>query len=279
MWQQSSHSWSGTREGLGLQAASSGDRNRQFFRQRGVQRDPAAVAEVDSRRSQKMARLEAVLLVADSAMSTRRLAQLAMLASPGEATQLVDRLNQVYDSGESAFHVERVATGYQLLTRPEFSMWLDRLHNRQLQLKLSTPALETLSIVAYRQPITRADIEAIRGVQSTDILRHLMERGLVRIGGEEDSLGRPYLYETTRRFLELFGLTDLDELPNAVFLRRPPDRPQALAQEDSDGAADPVAVTDEEVQAGQDEADAEWQNDEDAEEDEEEDAEEDEQDW
>jgi segregation and condensation protein B len=113
-----------------------------------------------------------------------------------------------------------------LLTRPEFAVWLDRLHNRQLQLKLSTPALETLSIVAYRQPITRADIEAIRGVQSTDILRHVMERGLVRIGGEEDSLGRPFLYETTRRFLELFGLTDLDELPNAVLLRRPPQRPE-----------------------------------------------------
>jgi len=273
MWQQSSHSWPGTREGLGLQAASSGDHARQFFRQRGVQRDPAAVAEVDSRRSQKMARLEAVLLVADSAMSTRRLAQLAMLASPGEATQLVDRLNQVYDLGESAFHVERVATGYQLLTRPEFSMWLDRLHNRQLQ--LSTPALETLSIVAYRQPITRADIEAIRGVQSTDILRHLMERGLVRIGGEEDSLGRPYLYETTRRFLELFGLTDLDELPNAVLLRRPPDRPQALAQEDSDGAADQAAVTDDDAQAAEGEADAEWQNDEDADEEEEEE----EEDW
>ena len=236
MWQRSSRSWSSDGAGLGLQPASSGDRSRQFFCQRAVEAGPAAVAAVDARRSQKLARLEAVLLVADSAMSSRRLAQLAMLASPGEATQLIDRLNQVYDSGESAFHVERVATGYQLLTRPEFSMWLDRLHNRQLQLKLSTPALESLSIVAYRQPITRADIEAIRGVQSADILRHLMERGLVRIGGEEDSLGRPYLYETTRRFLELFGLTDLDELPNAVLLRQPPDRLEATGTADADEA-------------------------------------------
>ncbi len=167
--------------------------------------------------------------MADSAMSTRRLAQLATLASPAEVRQLIERLNRIYDSGESAFHIERVATGFQLLTRPEFSMWLDRLSNRQVQLKLSTRALETLSIVAYRQPITRADIETIRGVQSTDILRHLMERGLVRIGGEEESLGRPYLYETTRRFLELFGLTDLDDLPNAVLLRKPPASMEAAA--------------------------------------------------
>ena len=220
MWQRSSHSWSGA--GLGLQVGASSDRSRQFFRQRGAKRDRVEEAPVEARRSQKLARLEAVLLVADSAMSIRRLAQLATLASPGEVGQLVERLNRIYDSGESAFHIERVATGYQLLTRPEFSLWLDRLHNRQVQLKLSTPALETLSIVAYRQPITRADIETIRGVQSTDILRHLMERGLVRIGGEEDSLGRPYLYETTRRFLELFGLTDLDDLPNAVLLRQSP---------------------------------------------------------
>nr|ANO58247.1 hypothetical protein [uncultured Planctomycetota bacterium] len=220
MWQHSSRSW--TSGGTRLRSGPHGDRHKQFFRQRGVEKDCLGEAPVEARRSQKLARLEAVLLVADSAMSPRRLAQLATLASPAEVGQLIERLNRIYDSGESAFHIERVATGFQLLTRPEFSMWLDRLHNRQVQLKLSTPALETLSIVAYRQPITRADIETIRGVQSTDILRHLMERGLVRIGGEEDSLGRPYLYETTRRFLELFGLTDLDDLPNAVLLRKPP---------------------------------------------------------
>ena len=227
MWQHSSRSW--TSGGSRLRSGPHGDRRKQFFRQRGVEKDCLGEPPVGARRSQKLARLEAVLLVADSAMSTRRLAQLATLASPAEVGQLIERLNRIYDSGESAFHIERVATGFQLLTRPEFSMWLDRLHNRQVQLKLSTPALETLSIVAYRQPITRADIETIRGVQSTDILRHLMERGLVRIGGEEESLGRPYLYETTRRFLELFGLTDLDDLPNAVLLRKPPASMEAAA--------------------------------------------------
>ena len=85
---------------------------------------------------------------------------------------------------------------------------------------MTPPALETLAIVAYRQPITRADIEAIRRVQCSEMLKHLMERGLVRIAGEEDSLGRPFLYETTRQFLELFGLSGLDALPMANSLRK-----------------------------------------------------------
>ncbi len=254
MWQQSSRSWSnaGAGPGVGLGTGGLTDRSRQFFRQRDVVADSVGESTVESFRNQKLARLEAVLLVADSALSARRLAHLAVLASPAEASQLLERLNQTYDVGGSAFHVERVATGFQLLTRPEFAVWLDRLHNRQLQLKLSTPALETLSIVAYRQPITRADIEAIRGVQSTDILRHVMERGLVRIGGEEDSLGRPFLYETTRRFLELFGLTDLDELPNAALLRRTPQRLEPSV----DDELTEESVEPEEEEAEEEEADS-----------------------
>ena len=254
MWQHSSRSW--TSGGPQLRSGPHGDRRKQFFRQRGVEKDCLGEVPVEARRSQKLARLEAVLLVADSAMSPRRLAQLATLASPSEVGQLIERLNRIYDSGESAFHIERVATGFQLLTRPEFSMWLDRLHNRQVQLKLSTPALETLSIVAYRQPITRADIETIRGVQSTDILRHLMERGLVRIGGEEDSLGRPYLYEPTRRFLELFGLTDLDDLPNAVLLRKPPASMSVpVVVEANDSVVDEDQYDEDEAQFDEDEFD------------------------
>lgn len=176
--------------------------------------------DVPGRRTAKLARLEAVLLVADGALSTRRLAQLATLADVREAGQLIDRLNAEYDRVQTAFRIERVAAGYQLLTRPEFSFWLDKLHQRQAELKLSAPALETLTIVAYRQPVIRADVEAIRGVQCAEMLKQLMERGLVRIGGQQDSLGRPHLYETTRRFLELFGLRRLDDLPMADRLRQ-----------------------------------------------------------
>lgn len=170
-------------------------------------------------RTPKMARVEAVLLVSDTAVSAKRLIQLATLADIAEAKRSIDQLNLAYDQDNSAFRIERVASGYRLLTTPVFSFWLGKLHQRQAELKLTPPALETLAIVAYRQPITRADIEKIRRVQCTEMLKQLMERGLVRIGGEHDSLGRPFLYETTRQFLELFGLQSLDKLPMSDQLR------------------------------------------------------------
>ena len=171
-------------------------------------------------RTPKMARTEAVLLVSDSALSAKKLAQLATLADVNDAKQVIEQLNRAYDLDQSPFRIEPVASGFRLLTKPFFSFWLGKLHQRQAELKLTPPALETLAIVAYRQPITRADIEGIRRVQCTDMLKQLMERGLVRIAGEDDSLGRPFLYETTRQFLELFGLRGLDALPMAESLRK-----------------------------------------------------------
>lgn len=172
------------------------------------------------RRTPKMARLEAVLFVADEPLPIKRLTQLATLADADEAQTLIDRLNRAYDASDSTFRIEPVATGVRLLTRREFVFWLDKLHQRQTALRLTPPMLETLAIVAYRQPLTRADLEAVRGVQSAEMLKQLMERELVRIAGEDDSLGRPFLYETTRRFLELYGLQSLDDLPMAEQLRR-----------------------------------------------------------
>lgn len=181
--------------------------------------DPRLVAR---KRTPKLARLEAVLLTADSALPARRIAQCALLADATEARTLIQRLNAAYDAARTAFRVERVANGYRLYTRPEYAVWLGKLHQREAECKLSPLALETLTIIAYRQPITRADVDAVRGVQSAEIIKWLMEKGLVRIAGEDDSLGKPFLYETTRRFLELFGLRDLDELPHAEKLRRRP---------------------------------------------------------
>jgi segregation and condensation protein B len=171
-------------------------------------------------RTAKMARVEATLLVSNGPQSARRLMKLATLADVAEARRLVDRLNLAYERDGSAFRIERVASGYRLLTLPQFSFWLGKIHHRQAELKLSPPALETLAIVAYRQPLTRAEIESVRRVQCADMLKHLMDRNLVRIAGEDDSLGRPFLYETTRQFLELFGLRDLDGLPQADVLRK-----------------------------------------------------------
>lgn len=193
-----------------------------------------AGAELIGARSPKLARLEAVLLVADSPLSIRRLVQLATLADVAEATQLVTALNAAYDQDGTPFRAERVASGYRLLTRPQFAFWLGKIHHRQAELKLSASALETLAIVAYRQPATRAEIESVRRVQCAEMLKQLMDRSLVRICGEDSSLGRPFLYGTTRQFLETFGLRDLNDLPNADSLRKK----VAASATDSDDSAD-----------------------------------------
>jgi segregation and condensation protein B len=122
-------------------------------------------------------------------------------------------MQALYAEEGAAFQVEELAGGYQLLTRPEFHPWLVRLRRTAGEPKLTGALLETLAIVAYRQPIMRADLEAVRGVRCDEALRQLMERGLVRIAGRDDSLGRPVLYGTTKKFLQAFGLRDLRDLP------------------------------------------------------------------
>jgi len=179
-------------------------------------------------RSHRLARLEAALILTRSA-SPAKLAKLARLVDAVEVRQLIGLLNDSYDRTRSAFRIERTAAGYQLLTRPALASWLDRLHQRQERMKLSQPAQETLTIIAYQQPVTRADVEAVRGVQSSDLIRQLIDRGLIRVAGEDDSLGRPFLYATTRAFLDMFGLGRLEDLPDYESLRR-----QATAPEDID---------------------------------------------
>jgi segregation and condensation protein B len=161
----------------------------------------------------QLAHLEAALFVANEPLPIKKLAHLAGLPDGRVARSLVKKLNEQFDEQRNAFRVELVANGYQLLTRPQFSPWLRRIHQSRVEVRLSTPALETLSIVAYRQPVLRAQVEAIRGVQSGEILRQLMERELVRITGKSDELGRPFLYGTTNRFLQVFGLRNLKDLP------------------------------------------------------------------
>lgn len=158
-------------------------------------------------------RVEAVLLLSRAPLSPRKLSQLAGLADATEARTLVRQLNQSYAEWGRAFRAEEVAGGYQLLTRPQLAPWLRRLGHIPKSVQLTPPAMETMAIVAYRQPVLRADIEAIRGVACGEILRQLMERDLVRISGRSNELGRPYLYSTTKRFLQLFGLQAAEALP------------------------------------------------------------------
>ncbi len=172
-------------------------------------------------RDPKLARVEAVLLAADEPLPPRKLAAAADLSDAGAARRLVRKLHALYDQDGTAFQIEELAGGFQLLTRPEYHRWLIRLRRTGQDLRLTGPARETLAIIAYRQPIMRADIEAIRGVHCGEVLRLLMEKGLVRIAGRHESLGRPVLYGTTKKFLQVFGLKSLKDLPQAEQLKPP----------------------------------------------------------
>jgi segregation and condensation protein B len=119
-----------------------------------------------------------------------------------------------------AYELRETAAGWQLVTKPQFSPWLRQLFPEYRSARLSAPAMETLAIIAYRQPITRADIEAIRGVAVDGVLQTLLDRGLVKICGRAEVPGRPLLYETTQNFMDHFGLRNLDELPNVMELRK-----------------------------------------------------------
>jgi len=172
-------------------------------------------------RTVRIARLEAALLIAEGAVPARKLAQSARLIDGREVQQLVATLNESYDRTRSAFRIEQTAAGYIMMTRAALAPWLDRLHNRQATARLSPPMMETLTIIAYQQPVTRADVEAIRGVQSAEMIRQLLDKGLIRIAGEDDSLGRPFLYGTTKLFLTTWALRQLEDLPGYETLKKP----------------------------------------------------------
>jgi segregation and condensation protein B len=164
-------------------------------------------------RGDELARLEAALFLARAPLTTRRLAKLARLADATRARALLRELRTLQEASGSAVRVEPVAGGFQLFTRAAFGPWVKRLLESPPGGRLSGTALETLAIVAYRQPVTRAEIEAIRGAGSEEMLRQLMERDLVAIGGRAEELGRPNVYVTTRHFLAFFGLSRLEDLP------------------------------------------------------------------
>ena len=137
-----------------------------------------------------------------------------------EVAAALEKLKVEYIQQGRAFQLVEKAEGWQLATDPACAKWVRQLFPAAKPARLSAPALETLAIIAYRQPITRADVEAVRGVNIDGVLQTLMERGLVKIAGRAEIPGRPLLYETTQFFLDHFGLRNLDELPNAEELRR-----------------------------------------------------------
>jgi len=174
---------------------------------------------------------EAALLTAERPLSAARLAGIVLAGPPGddqapapEAVRLVQaavtHLNAQYEATGRSFRIEEVAGGYRVMTLPRFAPVVGRLRAQHAKAGLSPAAIETLAIIAYKQPLTRAHLEAIRGVACGEVLRTLIDRRLVTICGRAPELGRPMLYATTRQFLETFGLASLRDLPTAEDLRQ-----------------------------------------------------------
>ena len=159
--------------------------------------------------------LEAVMLTADRAISSNRLAEVLGQVPAKAVDQAITLLNAQYQETGRSFRIEEVAGGWRMMTLPEHAQVLAALTRKRQDSKLSAPAMETLAIIAYKQPVLRADIEIIRGVACGEVLRSLMERQLIRIVGRAEEIGRPMLYGTTTTFLEVFGLSNLKDLPRA----------------------------------------------------------------
>lgn len=165
--------------------------------------------------------LEAILFASDEPLSAARLADIAEIGSLKLLGRNIENLNNKYKANNSAFRIEQIAGGYQMLTLSVYNPWLRKLVRVRSDSKLTPAALEALAIIAYKQPVIRADIEAIRGVSSGEVIRSLVYKGLVKILGRAEVLGRPMLYGTTRRFLQVFGLNSLKDLPKVEELKKP----------------------------------------------------------
>ncbi len=157
--------------------------------------------------------VEALLLSTDDPLPAAKIAQLLGAGDAGDVKRHIEALNRRYEQVGASFRIEAIAKGYQILTLPPYNHWVGKLHKARAESRLSTAALETLAIVAYKQPVLRADIEAIRGVAVGDMLVRLRDMNLVRIVGRAEEIGRPLLYGTTSKFLEVFGLASLADLP------------------------------------------------------------------
>lgn len=174
----------------------------------------------DGRLSELARQIEALLLASDEPLTPSRVSMFTG-ATRKQVRDAADSLNAAYERGGHSFRIESIADGYQMLTLGEFNSLLEQLLTVRKDSKLSQAALEALAVVAYKQPVTRADVEVVRGVACGEVLRSLMEKRLVKIVGRAEILGRPMLYGTTRRFLEVFGLRSIEDLPKAEQLADP----------------------------------------------------------
>jgi len=163
--------------------------------------------------------IEAILFVSNNPISKAQMMEVLGATDKKDLELAIKDLNQEYTEANHSFRIEEIAGGWQLRTRAEFSSWIKRMLNIQHREHLSGPALETLAIIAYKQPITKAEIEGIRGVSADYILHSLIDRKLIRITGRKNIIGRPFLYGTSKEFLGHFGLAGLKDLPDIDVLK------------------------------------------------------------
>ena len=185
--------------------------------------------------------VEAVLFASDAPLTAHEIARADEGLDEDQVESALVFLRAEYDDSSRSFELVQVAEGYQILTRPEFASYLERFDNVPRPARLSGPALETLAIIAYRQPIGRLEIEYIRGVGASGVIRTLQDRHLIDVVARSEGLGRPLLYGTTRQFLEHFGFRSLEDLP------RPEELPIVLRERTPLGPEDDLAEEDDAV--------------------------------
>jgi segregation and condensation protein B len=157
--------------------------------------------------------VEAILFASDAPLPLSKIVSILGVGSARDVRNHMKALNEKYERTGASFRIEQIASGYQMLTLPVYNTWIRRLKQTKQDSRLSQAAMETLAVVAYKQPVVRAEIEAIRGVSAGEMLNRLRELGLIKIVGRAEDVGRPMLYGTTRRFLEVFGLSGIEDLP------------------------------------------------------------------
>ena len=156
--------------------------------------------------------IEALLIVSEEGLSAEELKNAITESDTRDITEAIRLLREEYGSSGRAFNIAEIAGRYRIVTRPEYLPWVNNLYQKEVD-RLTGPSLETLAIIAYKQPATRAEVENVRGVNVGGVLKTLLDKDLIRVRGRKDVIGRPLVYGTTGKFLEIFGLNSVDDLP------------------------------------------------------------------
>jgi segregation and condensation protein B len=173
--------------------------------------------------------IESLILSSPEPLPARKISEIFNDISPGDIGEIVELLNEKYTQNDSSFRIRQIAGGYQVYILESYSRYVEELLTRRRNVRLTRAALETLAIIAYRQPVTKTDIEMIRGVASDSVIHTLLERKLITLAGRAETVGRPLLYRTTDEFLKFFNLTKIEDLPRMEEIE------ELLASEESDG--------------------------------------------